>query len=55
MAKKKKTFGNAPLGSGERFKECEASGKSAGLCAYIGRKAYGKSNFQRLAKKGNKK
>ncbi len=51
----------AKLGSGKRFKELSAKLKKKGartpdaLAAYIGRKKYGKSTFQKLAAKGKKK
>lgn len=59
MAKKRDTFGDSPLGSGGRFAECVKEMKKrpgvydpAGLCASIGRKAYGKKRFQKMAKRG---
>lgn len=59
MAKKRDTFGDAPLGSGGRFAKCvrEMSKRPnvydpEGLCASIGRKAYGKRRFQAMARKG---
>lgn len=59
-AKKNGSFGNAPVGSGERFAECvkqmTAAGKTnpEGLCASIGRKKYGKQAFQEMAAAGRK-
>ena len=48
----KKPFSKAPLGEGGRFQACMKSGKSAALCATIGRNTYGKAAFQKLAAKG---
>jgi hypothetical protein len=42
----------AKLGSGARFKALVKKGKSPALAAWIGRKKYGKSRFQKLASKG---
>lgn len=56
MLKSKK----APLGSGARFKQLEGKLKAKGakkpaaLAAYIGRKKFSKSRFQKLATKGKK-
>lgn len=47
-----KAFSKAPYGSGGRFKSCQASGKSAALCAYIGRRAHGAKSMARVAAKG---
>lgn len=44
----------AKLGSGARFKALVKKVKSKALAAYIGRKKYGKSKFQKLAAKGRK-
>ncbi len=58
MATKKSGFTKGPSkkstkpGGGGRFENCVASGKSRELCASIGRKAYGKSKFQKMSKKG---
>ena len=59
MAKKRDTFGDSPLGSGGRFAECVREMEKrpdvydpAGLCASIGRKAYGKKRFAKMAKRG---
>lgn len=49
-----KGFSSDPPGSGGRFKACVASGKSKALCAYIGRRKYGKAGMARLAAKGRK-
>ncbi len=53
--------GEAPLGTGQRFAQLEntLSGKGikspGALAAYIGRKKYGKTRFQNMAKAGRKK
>lgn len=59
MAKKRDTFGDSPLGSGGRFAECVREMEKrpdvydpAGLCASIGRKAYGKKRFAKMAQRG---
>lgn len=44
----------APLGQGGRFAAMVASGKSPALAAYIGRRAYGKKKFQKLAANGRR-
>ena len=44
-----------PLGSGERFKQMVASGKSPALAAYIGRKKYGKKKMAQMAARGRKR
>jgi len=50
----------AKLGSGARFKKLETTLSNRGaedpaaLAAWIGRKTYGKSKFQKLAAKGKK-
>ena len=49
MAKK------AKLGSGARFKALAKKVKSKKLAAWIGRKKYGKTKFQKMAAKGRKK
>lgn len=43
------------LGGGGRFRQLEAQGKSPALAAYIGRKDFGKKEFQHLAAKGRTK
>lgn len=48
----KKSFGKGKLGSGARFSKCESSGKSAALCAFIGRRAHGKKAMARYSKMG---
>ena len=59
MTKKRDTFGDSPLGSGGRFAECVREMEKrpdvydpAGLCASIGRKAYGKKRFAKMAERG---
>ena len=55
---KAKAKAKPPLGSGDRFAALkgELAGKGAknpgGLAAFIGRKKYGKTKFQKLAAKG---
>lgn len=52
--------GKPPLGEGGRFKaltkklSAKGAENPAALAAYIGRKKYGKSKFQKLAAKGRK-
>ena len=49
MAKKKKTGSfKGKLGTGTRFKNCVKKLGSAKLCAFIGRKKYGKKGFAKL-------
>ena len=62
MAKRRDTFGDSPLGSGGRFAECVREMEKrpdvydpAGLCASIGRKAYGKKRFAKMAKRGRER
>lgn len=55
MARAKKPFSRAKLGSGGRFRACVSSGKSPALCAYIGRKAHGAKRMGQLSKAGRKK
>lgn len=50
-----KGFSNDAPGSGGRFKACQASGKSAALCAYIGRRKYGGHQMAKWAAKGRKR
>ena len=45
---------NAPVGQGGRFAAMVSSGKSPALAAYIGRKKYGKKDYQEMALKGKK-
>jgi len=62
MAKivKKVKASKAPLGSGKRFAELTKSLKGKGaknpaaLAAWIGRKKYGKAQFQKLSARGRK-
>ncbi len=42
----------AKLGTGARFKALKKKVGSPALAAWIGRKKYGKSRFQKLAAKG---
>lgn len=51
---KHQSFGKSKLGSGGRFKACMASGKSAALCASIGRNAYGAKKMAKLSAHGRK-
>jgi hypothetical protein len=39
-------------GGGGRFAAMVASGKSPALAAYVGRRAYGKGRFQKMAAAG---
>ncbi len=62
MAKKRDTFGDSPLGSGGRFAECVREMEKrpdvydpAGLCASIGRKAYGTKRFAKMAERGRER
>ena len=50
MAKKKKKSGSfkGKLGTGTRFKNCVKETGSAKLCAWIGRKKYGKKRFGKM-------
>jgi hypothetical protein len=54
----KKAFAKAPAGEGSRFEACVAKMKARGakdpraLCAYIGRRKFGKKKFQKMAAAG---
>jgi len=50
MAKKKKKSGSfkGKLGTGTRFKNCVKETGSSKLCAWIGRKKYGKKRFGKM-------
>lgn len=50
-----KGFSNDPPGSGGRFAACRASGKSAALCANIGRRKYGAKRMAQWAARGRSK
>jgi len=60
MARAKKTFGKGKLGAGSRFAACVRKMTARGakdpkaLCAYIGRRAYGKKRLQKMAVRGKK-
>lgn len=45
----------AKLGTGKRFKSLTRKVKSKALAAWIGRKKYGKTKFQKMAANGRKR
>lgn len=55
MARAKKPFSRAKLGSGGRFRACVASGKSRALCAHIGRRAHGSRRMAQLSAAGRRR